>query len=186
MEASSSVAFRRNLEPFETERRLGNWRISGYADHVSERRFLLSSIRTDPSAPVDAETIAFRAAAASTITPAVLPVVDVLVDRGRLELLSAWADPIEPATTSDETLRDFLAQLLDAVAALERSEMEISELGVAAIARKGDGTLGVLPCVCALPPLAMKKRATAAAKRSCHASTASRVGAVSRMCLRPR
>jgi len=84
VEASSSFAFRRNLERLGRERRAGAWRISDHADHVSERRFTLVALRSEAAGRTDRDTVIFRVASAAEISDRCATVIDALVENGRI------------------------------------------------------------------------------------------------------
>ncbi len=153
---SSVRAFRRNLEPFEEERLAGPWRVAGHVDLVSEGRYLVSWAPLDATGRLDGDAIAFRCDAAVAIAPdACSPALEVVVNNGRIEILSPYAAKLDTATVSRAGVEAAMSAIIDTLARFESHAFFATEIAPELLAVSEEGGVTLLLGAYAVPPDAL-------------------------------
>ncbi|HXV14365.1 MAG TPA: hypothetical protein VEC56_09190, partial [Candidatus Krumholzibacteria bacterium] len=153
---SSVRAFRRNLEPFEEERVAGPWRVAGHVDLVSERRYLVGWAPLDATGRLDGDAIAFRCDAAVAIAPEVCaPALEVVVNNGRIEILSPYAAELNATTLPKAGVEAAMSSIVDALARFESHAFFATEVAPELLAVGEEGVVTLLLGAYAVPPDAL-------------------------------
>ncbi|MCH7549042.1 MAG: tetratricopeptide repeat protein [Candidatus Krumholzibacteriota bacterium] len=91
-------------------------------------------------------------ASAADISPSCPGVIDALVDNGRIELLTPYAEAIDPESLDESTTREVIEQLIDTLAVFEQHAFVATDVRLGAIAVDERGRIVLLPGTYALAP----------------------------------
>jgi len=138
--------FRRNLEPTEHERIASPWRVVGYTDVVSERRYLIGRAPLDAAARAGLSVLQFRAESAVAIAPAgCLPILESQVQDGHIEVVTSYAAPLASCRKDDDAVMRVLDTLADTLARFEAHAFFATSLQPGLLGLGEDGCPVLLP-----------------------------------------
>jgi DNA-binding NtrC family response regulator/tetratricopeptide (TPR) repeat protein/energy-coupling factor transporter ATP-binding protein EcfA2 len=157
-------AFRRNLEPFEDDRPAGPWHLAGHTDLVSERRYLVSWSPVDSARRAGAGIFHFRCESAAAIAPdGCLPVLELAAQDGRIELLTAYAAPLESCAPDDASVMRVLEDVASTLAHFEAHAFHATGLQPGLVGLSEDGRALILPGAYVFAPPGDARRGITAA-----------------------
>jgi len=152
MSTYPSYAYKRNLEPVDSEIRAGAWRISPLIDQVSEKKFLFFHLKSRAHSDLLPSVFAFRSQAAAILAPAACaPALQVAVEGDRVEFLSEYFDVLTPDSIGGEELPSLFETLLRTFAIFDRHHYQCGDLFVEAIGRRPGGQFFLLPNAYMIP-----------------------------------
>ncbi|HEX6790678.1 MAG TPA: tetratricopeptide repeat protein, partial [Candidatus Krumholzibacteria bacterium] len=156
---SSIRAFRRNLEPFENDRAALPWHVAGHTDLVSENRYLVSWAPLDATRRAGLSVFQFRCESAVAIAPeGCAQVLELAAHDGRVELLTAYAAPLESCPHDDAVVLRHLDAIAVTLARFEAHAFHATALQPGLTGISDDGRALILPGAYLLPPPADARR----------------------------
>ena len=176
---SSIRAFRRNLEPFENDRAAPPWHVAGHTDLVSEKRYLVSWAPLDTTRRAGLSVFQFQCEAAMAIAPdGCDPVLELAAQDGRVEVLTAYAAPLESCARDDEMVLRVLDQIATTLAQFDAHAFHATALQPGLTGISDDGRAVILPGAYLLPALSDARRGVTPARAAREARAAHLAGFV--------
>src|SRR5688572_28470136 len=176
---SSIRAFRRNLEPFENDRAAPPWHVAGHTDLVSEKRYLVSWAPLDTTRRAGLSVFQFQCEAAMAIAPdGCDPVLELAAQDGRVEVLTAYAAPLESCARDDEMVLRVLDQIATTLAQFDAHAFHATALQPGLTGISDDGRAVILPGAYLLPALSDAHRGVTPARAAREARAAHLAGFV--------
>ena len=152
MESPPPLAFRKNLEQFEPEVAVGEWRVGGYVDLVSERRYLLLRLKSDQTGGLQPGVVDFRAqTAVGLASDRCAPVVEASLKNDRLDILTPYLHSVDPATLDDDDAEAMLRSVIETLALFDRYRFEALSIGIETVGRNDAGGFVLMPNAYILP-----------------------------------
>ena len=143
---------RRNLEKTDRDVQAGPWRISSLADPITEKKFLLFSLRLRAPVTFSPLVVGYRAEAARQIGgTSCVTVVSSTVDNDRVEILTPRVDIVAIDRLDDGEASGLLDAVVRTLALFETHCFFASELFPETVARDDKGGWVLLPPAYALP-----------------------------------
>ncbi len=152
MESRPPLAFRKNLELFEPEVAVGEWRIGGYVDLVSERRYLLLRLKSDQTDGLQSGVVDFRAETAVGLAcDRCALVVEASLKNNRLDILTPYLHSIDPASLGDDDAASMVRTVIETLALFEQYRFEAPSVGIDTVGRNDAGGFVLMPNAYILP-----------------------------------
>lgn len=147
-----SYSFRRNLESVAGAIEAGSWRMGSLVDLVSEKRYLLYTLKSRSQTDLLPSVLTFRSDCAAAVAPETCrPTLSITLEGDRVEFLTEHVEVVTPQALRDGEVQALFEMVLRTMARFERHHFHCGDLFIEAIGRTDDGVFVLLPSAYILP-----------------------------------